>query len=230
MKIIDNVKAQLNEIGHGPKEVQFAFIDDKTGKTITPFCMCKDFFNDMFWCNKLKKNISIFGFKWTANQDKGVLNRGILSLTMRLRDRNNKEKFFEIAEGELKGIKSILNKFEQANGFNKSNVDYADDKNYLVVSFDKAWSNAPYLISAFLFLIRLGLTYDAKSDVIEWFKVTSKKFISPNDAVYFKNSEIKIKDLLNGKIDKKQSYEMYDEGTIHSSSGLVNCRDYKIEG
>lgn len=229
MKIIENVKSNLSEIGHGPKEVQFAFIDDETGKTITPFCMCKDFFNDMFWSNKVKKPITKFGFKWEPNKHKDVLNRDILSLTIRLRDKINYEKFFEITDKELKGVKSILNKFEKVNKFIKTKVEYSDEKKYLIISFDNKWSDVPYLLSAFLFIIRLGLTYDGKSDIIEYFKVTSKEFISPNDAMYFKSAETRIKHLLEGKIDKKQNYEMYDEHTIHSSSGLVNCHNYKIE-
>lgn len=229
MKIIDEVSAKfsLSEAGHGQREVQFAYIT-KEGKTITPFCRCKDYFNDMFFTEKTGKAVSIYGFNWKQGNGKGVLDQDRLTIAVRLRNRNNTQEFYDIKDEEVKSVFLLLKQFNDSNKFNTLEVENSDDNKYVIISFDKKWIEIPYLCSAFHLFIRLGFTYKEGEDLISFYEKGSKNFISPSDESYFRSAKNKIKDLLEGKIDTKQKYEDYNTGNIHNYSGIVNYSKYSI--
>lgn len=230
MKIIDNVskKYSLCEAGQGKKEVKFAIIDSKSGETITPFCKCKDYFTDMFWSNAVKKDVSIFGFKWKPNQDNGVLDKQTFTIAIKLRDRDTGSNI-AIEKKNATTIRALLNKFERKLKFKLSKAILDSDESHIILTVPKGWSDKPYLVSALFFLIRLGFSYDGKENPIEFFtKAKSGDYYSPHDESYFRTAKKKLEDLLEGKIDKKQTYEMYTSGTIHSYSGIVGYKDYSI--
>lgn len=230
MNIKDNVSKNYNliEVSHGIREVQIAYINGKTGETLTPFCRCKDYFNDLFYSNKTNKAVKIFGFHWKPNQDLGELSRNTLVLAIRLRDRNDTSRFYEFTEEERQGIFYLLSQFTKINDLGRIIVRFSEDKKNLIIYFNKKWTDIPYLNSAFYFLIRMGITYKKDEDIFTWYS-NSGKFISPNDQMYFKNSQQRIIDLLSGKIDDRQKYEDYDSGSIHGNSGLVNYRGYRVD-
>lgn len=228
MKLKDNVSnSDLSEIGHGPIEASFAYVNPDKETTITPFCRCKDYFNDMFWSNKMKTDINILGFKWKHGEDGGVLDRPTLKLGIRLTKGGKTGELQKQKEEQLKGILDLLNKIESANGWNLAEGEITEDGNYIILSFDPSWTSKPYINSAFYFFIRLGFTYDSSKDLFEQFQ-DQKHFLSRNDVMYLRNGESRIKDLLAGKIDNSQTYEQYNSSTIHSSSGLIGYKEYKI--
>lgn len=230
MKVIDNVskKYSLCEAGQGKKEIKFAFLNPKNGETITPFCKCKDYFTDMFWSNIMKKDINIFGFNWKPNQDKGILDADKYSIALKLHDRDS-NKSLEIQQKQVTGIRTLLNKFERKLKFKLTRAVFDDTGSYVVLTVPREWGSKPYLVSALFFLIRLGFSYEGTKDPIEFFsKAKSADFYSPHDEGYFKTAKNKLQDLLNGKIDKKQTFEMYNSGNIHSHSGIVGYKDYSI--
>lgn len=231
MKVIDNISKTFNlsEAGHGVKEVQFAFLNPDTNETITPFCMCKDYFNDMFFTKKTGTSVHIYGFKWNKDDDHGVLDKDQFTIAVRLRDRNNKEKFFDIEEKQIESIFYLLNTFNKSNKFGYLSVYLSDDKKYAIIVFDKKWTEIPYINSAFFLLVRLGFTYNKDEGIIAWYEKGSKNFISPNDESYFKQRKDRIKDLLEGKVDSKQTYDKYTAGSIHNNSGIVGYQGYKID-
>lgn len=230
MKIIDKVSSKFNlsEIGHGQREVQFAFINPETGETITPFCRCKDYFNDMFFTKKTGTSVNICGFKWNKDDDNGVLDKDELAIAVRLRERNNHQNFYDITKVEVESVFLLLNKFTLANDFGHLAVELSDDNKYIIIKFSKKWMEIPYLCSTFFLLVRLGFTYKKDEDILVWYQGGSKNFISPNDEGYFRSRKDRLKDLLEGKIDKNQTYEMYTTGNIHNRSGIVGYQEYKI--
>jgi hypothetical protein len=229
MKIIDNISAKnsLSEIGHGQREVQIAYVNPKNGETITPFCKCKDFFNDMFWSNKEKKDISIYGFKWNHKDHRDLLDKNVLTIAVHLRDRVNKS-IYELKEEERLSVLRLLTKISTSAGLGRVVVRMCEEKKNLVIYFNRKWVDTPYLNSAFYFFVRLGFTYDKDHEILSQYN-KSQKFISPNDQIYFKKANSRIKDLLEGKIDKNQTYSSYNSGSIHNASGLVNYCGYKID-
>lgn len=229
MNIKDNVssKFSLCEIGHGNREVGFAFVDYETGQTITPYCKCKDFFGDMFWANAVNQAVAIYGFKWSPNEDKGILDRELLCVSMRLKGKGNGT-IHKITVAEVDNLRSFFEKFNTANKFKGFIVELSDDEKNIIINFDKAWCQNPYTISVLFFLLRLGLTYKIGEDPIEFFFSKDKNFISPNDEMYFKSSKQRIIDFLNGKIDTSQKFGDFEIHQIHNNSGLVNHKNYKV--
>lgn len=228
MKITEKVKYGLSEIGHGTREVQFAFVDSKTGDNLTPFCMCKDFFGDLFWANQTGNKVSIYGFKWEPNQDGGILAKPRLSVALRIRNRDNKDEVYTIKESELESLTSLFDQFNSANKFKTFKTELSDDKKYIIISFDKAWVSRPYLCSALFLILRLGLTYDPKKEVMAFYTSGSKNFISPNDETYFRSIKNRIEDLLKGIRDENQKYSDYTVSSIHNNCGIVNYKGYKV--
>lgn len=229
MNIIDNTssKFRLSEIGHGQREVQFAFINPETGETITPFCRCKDYFNDMFFAKKTGISVNICGFKWNKDDDNGILDKDELAIAVRLRDRDD-HNFHDITKEEVESVFSLLNKFTLVNDFGHLAVELSDDNKYIIIRFSRKWIDIPYLCSTFFLLVRLGFTYKKDEDILVWYQSGSKNFISPNDENYFRSRKNRLKDLLEGKIDNNQNYEMYNKVNIHNCSGIVGYKEYKI--
>ncbi len=231
MKIIDkqSEKFSLNETQHGTTEVKFAIINPTTGETLTPFCRCKDYFTDVFWSNKVKKHVSVYGFTWKPNQDGGILDGKTFTLAVELWNRVD-GKLVKIDKKQLSSIKSLLNTFDKKLKFLPAKMEVSDDENYAILTVSNAWTKVPYLVSSLFLLIRLGFTYEEKTNPIEYFTgAASSKFISPHDEGYFKRIKNRLEDLFNGKIDKNQTYEKYESSNnIHNYSGIVNYTEYKI--
>jgi hypothetical protein len=228
MNITEKVKYGLAEIGHGTREVQFAFINHETGENLTPFCMCKDFFGDLFWSNETGNKVAIYGFKWEPNQDNGILKQDHLSVALRIRNRDKKDEIYDVKKTELESLVALFDQFNSSNKFKDFDAELSDDKKYIIITFDKAWVSKPYLCSALFLILRLGLTYDPKQEVMAFFASGSKNFISPNDETYFRSIKNRIQDLLSGKRDEVQKYSDYTVNTIHNNCGIVNYKGYKV--
>lgn len=228
MNVIDNVssKHSLCEIGHGQREVSFAFLDYEKSETITPYCKCKDFFGDMFWSNDRKEKVAIYGFIWTPNQDGGVLDKDMLVVSLRLKDKSTHEDH-KIKKKEVDSLRSLLDRFNTPLGYTECIAELSDDEKNIIVQFDKRWCQNPYAISCLFFILRLGLTYKVGEDPIEFFS-KGNNFISPNDAIYFNKSKQRIIDLLDGKMDTSQKFSDYTIHQIHHNTGLVNHSKYKV--
>jgi len=228
MKVIDNLssKARLSEIGHGTITAKFALYNRQTEEVMTPFVQCKDFISDVFWSNKMQKDITIFGFKWKNNSDEGILNKPRLSIAVKkVRVNGVKE---EITKEEILGIMALINPIDKANSFTRTIPRLCEDNKHIIVNFDKKWTDIPYTLSAFLLLLRIGFKYDGKSNVEEFYK-NVENFLSTNDAMYMRTATSIIKDMQNGYIDSSQTYEQYKEiNSVHGSSGIVAyARKYK---
>lgn len=226
MKIKEAVKHSLAEIGHGQTEVLFAYVNPNTGDTITPFCKCKDFFNDMFWSRKTGTTISIYGFSWDKTCDNKSLDGDTLMIAIKLQNKGD-HKDILITDEQMQNVLEILYLIEEPNKFEPTEGELCNDGKYLVLKYDRKWSDIPYLNSALYFFVRLGFTYNPSKTIEEQYK-DQKNFISPNDAMYYRSANQRVKDLLAGKIDNRQKYEDYNTGTIHNNSGLVYYKDYKI--
>lgn len=226
MKIVEKCNCSLTESQQGNIEMKFAFIDEK-GNTISPFCKCKDYFNDIFWSNKVGKSVNIYGLKWKPNQDNGVLDKDRLNLAIKFCKRGDGEKI-AIDKDKISGLDKFFKIVTKKLKFEKTKFSVSDDNMYIIVDYDRSWTLIPYLNSAFFMFLRLGINFKGK-DIIEYYeKGEAEKFISPHDIGYFQSSINKIKDILQGKLDNTQTYEQYTNSDIHDRSGIVNYKDYKI--
>lgn len=231
LKITENKDANvgLAEIGHGNRQVEMAFVDEETGHNISPIVKCKDFFQDIFWSRAKKSSSGIYGFNWSHDKHDNAFSKNWLIIFARIR--TVKENSLEgLDTDKCKNLQKFLNSFCKVLKIPVCKAALDEDKNYVTVKFHKQWTEIPYMLSAFLLYVRLGLSYDGEEDIIEYVTKGSKKFISTNDPLYVKSATQKIKDMLEGKIDKRQKYENYlDISNVHNSSGIVNYSGYKID-
>lgn len=231
MKVIDDEskKFSLGESSQGSIEMRFALYNKETGRTITPFCRCKDYFNDAFWAKYVGKDvIGQYGFSFSKNGDDGLFDKDEISLVIRMMPREKYDKegknLNDLNQENLDNILSLLNKFEEPNGFNKSYGEICEEGKHFIITFDKKWTEIPYLVSALFLLLRLGYYYDCKSSVKEFY-TEGNRFISPHDQMYLKGSIHIIEDLEKGIIDRNQKYSDYDtQGSIHNNSGIVGYK------
>lgn len=230
MKIIDNItsKMSLNESAQGEKEVKFAIINPETGETITPFCKCKDYFGDMFWSRKTNKNVMVYGFSWTPDKHKEILDNPTITIAVKLVSRSG-QKILKLEESVIAGVKDFLSRINSGLQFKPTEVSLCEEEKHLIITYDKSWTDYPYLHSAFLLFVRLGFTWDGSEDILTFYTGNPKNFIAPYDEGYVRSTKIKIEDILKGKIDKKQKYESYiSDYAMHNYSGIVNYKEYSV--
>ena len=231
MKIINKKVVTLCESGHGPIEAKFAFINPENGETLTPFCKCKDYFSDLFWSNATGEKVNVYGFKWTPNEDKGILAKDRLFLAVKLIDRFGSKADIPITQEQLKGVQSFFNKFEKNLKFDLTKTSICEEGKHLIIEFSKEWTQRPYVISAFFLFIRLAFKYEntLKNPIEFYINRKTGEWLSPNDEHYFRAAKARMTDLFQGKIDKRQTFKQYETGNcIHNNSGIVNYTDYKI--
>jgi hypothetical protein len=127
----------------------FALIN-RVGRILHSPFMCKDYLQDIFWCEYLKKDLNLYGLKWSSgmlNLDQKRFGLAIISGKENMRRR-------------AKILKGLLNMFEDAQGIDYSIVSETDDDNIIVVNFSREWTRCGPLLSAFITLIRISGPYD----------------------------------------------------------------------
>ena len=210
-----------SEIGQGKREVLFSFYDRDGKSNVVNFFKCKDFAQDVFWSEKLKKEDKIYGFSWSPGSLEKCKFGGYYYLVMKTREDKDKP----IQNSEKLSILSLLSHFEKPLGFNSSKF-YKTDSEHSIFKYDVSWSEYPYLNSALFLLLRLGFTYDCKSDPIAYFDDgLASKYISPNDIGYFKRCKNILTDLNKGIIYTNLKYSDYTSiGNVHNHSGICNYK------
>jgi len=126
----------------------FAMLDHNFKILHTP-STCKDYLQDMFWCEYTKHDADIYGMHWKP---------GIIDLT---------QKRFRLALfggdvvlSEIKGyLQEFLNYFDDAQKIDRSVVMETTDPKILVVEFDREWTLSGPMLSAFTTLIRVSGPY-----------------------------------------------------------------------
>ena len=156
----------LNEINHGKLNVYFALYDEKKEEIITPFCKCKDYFQDIRWSSETKNDFLVHGFNWKYGVYEDVLNRKSQYVVMKKRFESKDENF---NEKEVLSLQTLINKFDKSLKFKKTTIDISDDFKYLFIKYDLKWTKIPYLNSVFFLLLRNGLVYNIEKSPIEHF-------------------------------------------------------------
>lgn len=226
MKIIDKISAKchLSESGQGSIEMKFALLNKEIGEIITPFCKCKDYFSDAFWAKYTRKNVvNMYGFSFGMDEDKGLFDKDEISLAIRMVSRDT-QIMNTVFQENLDNIISLLNKLESANNFNLCIGEICEENKHFIITFDKRWTEIPYLLSGFFMFLRLGFHYDRESKIKDYYS-KPEKFITPNDQMYLKSTIDVVDDIENGYLDRSQKYSDYlNQSITHNSSGIVGYR------
>jgi hypothetical protein len=110
---------------------------------------CKDYLQDMFWCEYTKHTADIYGLKWTP---------GIIDLTQK--------RFYlalfggDVVLSEIKDwLQEFINYFDDSQKIDRTIVMETTDPKVLVVEFDREWTLSGPMLSAFTTLIRVSGPY-----------------------------------------------------------------------
>jgi hypothetical protein len=210
-----------------PNKYMFHLIDYETHEPLTVQVKCKDFFQDVFWSEKVKEDVKgIYGFSWKCGTY----------------DFHNKPKLMfaieKIGNSKIgtkhKNIQELLNVFDKSLNFEPSIAKPDESKNYCVILVDSKWIKRPYLSSLLFLLARIGEYYDG-SEILSFLKEISNRNDILSDAIYLRKSLNKIKNILKG-YEYDQKWEDYkkkykdDYFEIHNYSGIVNLniRKHKL--
>lgn len=192
------------------------------GRNIHTPVTCKDFISDIFWLNRkrkegdARKSISIYQFSYWNRLDLLALNEYEVYMFLT----NN-----PIILDNAAYIQSFLNEVEV-----KLNIPYSTvvsqtikEKQGVLVTFDKKWTERPYLISLFLLLLRIAPLYrnedmyDFLEDVIN--RNRSVHHLNCMDGEYLRDALPFIKMLCEEQIECNQEWS--DELKMHHDYGGV---------
>lgn len=211
-------KNNLNEAyGSGLK---YAILDDTNTIRHIPV-RCKDYFQDIYWSEIVsKKEVSQYGFTWDGKNNNPVSK--LLRVNLLLMN--------DISEPlNGKNIKELLKPFERVLNIDHTEYILVDDTpNQIVINYSNDWTKYPYLLSLFLFLVRIGTKYEGKGnkkDVLNWFKTeASKTALMSDKSILLFLKEEKIFDLLFiNKTLGNQKWEYYKSvSSVHDYSGIVS--------
>jgi hypothetical protein len=130
-------------------EYCFLLIDGKNRALHSPF-ECKDYLQDMFYCEYTGKSAGIWGIHWKA----GMIDMDVEKFRVVLMGGA------EILEPKIDHLKKFLNIFDSALGFELSEVYSTNSEKRIVVEFSKKWTQNGPLLSAYMTLLRLYGAYD----------------------------------------------------------------------
>jgi hypothetical protein len=214
----------LAEISHGANTVHMFFskIINNEHVRCSQIIKCKDFFQDLFWSRAKKNSSSIYGFAWSHDKENETFSKETLNLVLYVSQNiyTNRKK---LTDQQWDNSVNFLSKVCQNLNYGEIEVDMDSSKEFIIFTFDKRYTEVPYVWSWFLMMLRLSLTYD-NSEILEYFKKDTLIY-STNDKMYVRNSNFlkNFNNIMNNIIDFSQKWTNYDEiNTVHNSTGVLN--------
>lgn len=188
---------------------------DEKGKSLHAKVQCKDFFTDAMWTEHVGKDSKVCGFEWkagTINVGEGCWLRMAVMSPVPLRDKAPKlQEFMAEIEEKLRFPRTIVEPYEH-------------DKAYLLLKFSTAWTERPYLISAFTQLVRLGPTYDG-SGVVKWLSKLTGNPVCSYDNHRLPAVAERIGRMMQGEVWKEETHAKYTQAQdAHFRGGLVSIK------
>lgn len=125
--------------------------------TATP---CKDYFQDIFWCENNQKSSEVHGMHWKP----GMLD--ISAPTFRIILMGGAVEM----KSRIPGMQEFVNHFDNAQGFPLSVFDETENEKHIVVTFSREWTRNGPLLSAFTSLLRISGTCQPGEEPIAYLK------------------------------------------------------------
>lgn len=221
VKVSDNLDRKVLNEGRN-HQMGFAFLKKvlKNFETVQPISPCKDYLNDVVWCEHLKSEMTAYGFKYAY---KGIFNRTKFAyIAIKILPYMSGDKYndFDTHEKNLKdninNLLRFINHFDGIFGLQKTEVLDADNGMF-VLKFDKGWARYTYTISLFSLLVRLGQFYKDGDPML-----FIKNFKDFSQDVYLVQATY-------AKIDKLVKLKSFPEFDLNSLNAGTSVHNFGIK-
>lgn len=215
-------KQNRNVLGEGRNhQMGFAFCQlnkDGSLETVQPISPCKDYLNDIVYCEHMKIAMTAYGLKYSPQ---GIFKGTDLAyLAIKILPYMNGTKYGEFDKHEenlknnIKNLQKFINYFDKAFALEKTIIHPSTLDGAFAVEFSQEWCKYTYTISLFSLLLRIGQFYDGKKTPVEHIKT----FSAFAQDTYLVNS---IKDKIMKLLDLKRFPEL-DMKTLTQGTGVHN--------
>lgn len=203
-------------------------ITEDTYEQITPFCRCRDFFNDLILKNQLKEDFIVYNFKYLQELKQRDEDFTLFALSI-----SNKQEYNNF----LINIKRYLPQIELTNKINPYELIIPENsKSIIIIKADKYWQSHPLILSFFTFILRcFCYTFDNNQDNLYTnvlnstykiqFNVNEIKYLNDidlNQLLFFQNN---LKQLIPE--DYQQSIYTENRMLFHDQCGFYNFLKHK---
>lgn len=203
---------QYNQISN--YKFEYMLLNPELRVVHSPF-ECKDYLQDIFWCEHNKKSSSIYGLKWKH----GMYDVNAPFFYMALSGGS------EILEHRAEKLEAFLNLFEEPLGIEPSEVYPTDNNKVIVVKFSNAWTINGPMLSAYTTLIRIAGVYEEGDPMQYIMKVKDNDLKQPNymevERYRLSNTITKLAALLEGRRPECKWSDITDIGSVHNT-GIMN--------
>jgi hypothetical protein len=169
---------QYNQISNYKFEFMLANSDLQV--VHTPF-ECKDYLQDIFWCETMKKSATLYGLKWKP---------GMFDITT--------EYFYLVLSGgsvvlntHIEPLKKFLNTFEEKLSIEPTEIYATENEKIIVLKFNREWTTCGPMLSAYTTLIRVAGAYQG-GDVMDYlFDLSEGKLLNVPEYVVVEKKRLK---------------------------------------
>lgn len=144
---------------------QYILLDENLRAVHSPF-MCKDYLQDIFYCEYTGNSAGIWGINWKP----GMLNINVDYFHMVLHGGSIEMR------SKIPTLLSFVNQFELAQGIPLTEIEETEDDKMIVIKFSKQWTQNGPLLSAYTTLLRIGGTYSLEETPIEYLQRLLKEY------------------------------------------------------
>lgn len=195
-------------------------------ETVNAVSACKDYMNDIVYCEHMKTDIDIHGLTYSHKE---IFDSKFSYMAIKILDTTSKVVYLTLEEDKkalednYKNIQRLLNWIEDKIDVRHSTIYKAND-GYYIVKMPYYWSSQTYLISLYTLLIRLSLQYDGKIDPYVF--LDTHKATGANAGIW-PMARIKLLLLCMG-YKTKQEFTLKQKEGIHNT-GILAYNDFSFE-
>lgn len=181
---------------------------------------CKDYLQDIFWCEHNNKRSSIYGLSWKP----GMFDVHAPFFYLALSGGS------EILNVRIPPLTKFLNTFEEALGIEPTVIHETENPKIIVLKFSKDWTINGPMLSAYTTLIRAAGSYQ-DGDVLEYLQnLVDKKISCPHyvnvERLRLEGGNLKkVAALLQGKRPVHKWEDTTSIGGAHSN-GITEFSDF----
>ncbi len=209
---------------------------NREDKMITPWVLCKDYLNDLFYGSLYDKKMSIYGFAFDPATMKADF--GTSRLLIRNKSVDQKDMFLRV-QASVKVLKYFMKRWYEKPTLIRVLGYYPENKAF-VLTLPPEILLAPPMLSLFTLLVREGLKYTGKetpAKFLEKLMEVGKNGINSdsggqhsNDRSYLQSSAKFIEQLNKHGFNHLFSSKLEDNwpkgkdtNIVHNSFGIVSC-------